>query len=105
MYTIIKTIYQRIKREPTTSFFLIIGFALAMLMVSMGTSYVTELVRASDDKKNYAPPNGDQLVIKLYIGFKTFVTSTVSFIPSNICSMERYAKGASSKISAPIQLQ
>lgn len=65
MYTIIKTIYQRIKREPTTSFFLIIGFALAMLMVSMGTSYVTELVRASDDKKNYAPPNGYQLVMDL----------------------------------------
>ena len=67
MYTIIKTIFQRIRKEPITSTFFVLGFALAMLMVSMGTSYVTEMVCATNDKKSYAPPNGYQLAVSIFL--------------------------------------
>lgn len=57
MYRIIKTTWKRIKATPISASFLIFGLTLSMLMISIGTSYVAEIVNMQSNKMKSAPPN------------------------------------------------
>lgn len=43
---------RRIVQTPTTAIFLILGLALSMLMISMGTSFVAEHLYAESEKES-----------------------------------------------------
>lgn len=62
---------KRIKQTPLTSAFLVWGLVLSMLMISMGTSFVTEHLYAENEKENAKPPNGQQYDM-VWSGNKTF---------------------------------
>jgi len=62
---------RRIVQTPTTAIFLILGLALSMLMISMGTSFVAEHLYAESEKENAKPPNGRQYDM-VWSGDKTF---------------------------------
>lgn len=51
---------QRIRQTKMTSLFFIFGMTLSMLMVSVGISFVSELIAAQRAKEKAMPPNGEQ---------------------------------------------
>lgn len=60
---IIKMTMHRIKNTPFTTLFLISGLALAMLIISISVSFVSELMVAISEKDRAKPPNGEQYCI------------------------------------------
>jgi putative ABC transport system permease protein len=57
MYKIIKITLKRIKGAPISACFLIFGLTLSMLMISICTSYVAEIINMQSNKIKSAPPN------------------------------------------------
>ncbi len=54
---------RRIRRTTMTSVFLIVGFVLSMLIISVGISFISEHLYAQKSKEELMPPNGQQFVI------------------------------------------
>lgn len=60
IHTTIRMTLQRIRQTKMTSLFFIFGMTLSMLMVSIGISFVSELLAAQRAKEKAMPPNGEQ---------------------------------------------
>lgn len=56
-------IKKRIFINPLTSLFLICGFTISILIISISISFVSELYAAQDKKNEHTPPNGRQYEI------------------------------------------
>lgn len=60
IHTTFRMTLQRIRQTKMTSLFFIFGMTLSMLMVSVGISFVSELIAAQRAKEKAMPPNGEQ---------------------------------------------
>lgn len=60
IHTTFRMTLQRIHQTKMTSLFFIFGMTLSMLMVSVGISFVSELIAAQRAKEKAMPPNGEQ---------------------------------------------
>ncbi|WP_054750394.1 ABC transporter permease [Ruminiclostridium josui] len=65
MYGIMITTFKRIKGAPVTACFLLFGLIISMLMISIGTSFVSEIVNIQSDKMESAPPNALMFILNL----------------------------------------
>lgn len=58
MITLLKSIKRIFETNKLTITFLIFGLTLSMLMISLGSSYVGEILKISSKKSEATPPNG-----------------------------------------------